>query len=173
MGLDMYLTANEYVSRTKRDESGLRPDTPQENHLFRWLSDRRKGWVDQAGYSGMSISYPIGYWRKANAIHGWFVENVQDGRDECQKSYVSPQNLRDLREACEAVLATQNNSLVSVSEVAEEWCLAPKAGFFFGSTEYDEFYFQDLRYTVETINRLENKGVFDNAWTDIEYQASW
>ena len=173
MGLDMYLTANEYVSRTMRDESGLRPDTPQENHLFTWLSKRREGWVDEAGYAGISISYPVGYWRKANAIHNWFVQNVQGDRDECQKSYVSAQDLRDLREACQAVLATKNNSLVSVSEVAEDVCLAPRAGFFFGSTEYDEYYFDDLEYTVKMIDRLENSGVFDNAWTDIEYQASW
>ena len=173
MGLDQYLTANEYVSRTQRDASGLSPDTPKENELFTQLSDRRKGWVDQAGYSGISISYPVGYWRKANAIHNWFVQNVQDDRDECQKSYVSPENLRELREACQAVLATKNNSLVSVKEVAEEYGLAPVAGFFFGSQEYDEWYFGDLEYTVMTIDRLENSGVFDNAWTDIEYQASW
>ena len=85
MGLDQYLTANEYVSRTKRDS--LLGDTPKENELFTQLSDRRKGWVDQAGYAGISISYPVGYWRKANAIHNWFVQNVQDGRDECQKSW--------------------------------------------------------------------------------------
>ena len=173
MGLDMYLTANEYVSRTLRDPNGLSIDTPKENKLFTELSDRRAGWVDQAGYAGMSISYPVGYWRKANAVHNWFVQNVQDGRDECQKSYVSPQNLRDLREACQAVLATKNNSLVSVSEVAEENGLSTKAGFFFGGTDYDEYYYGDLEYTVMTIDRLEESGVFDNAWTDIEYQASW
>ena len=173
MGLDMYLTANEYVSRTKRDASGLSPDTPQQNELFVQLADRREGWIDTAGYAGISISYPIAYWRKANAIHNWFVQNVQDDRDECQKSYVSARNLYELRDACEQVLATENNSLLSVKEVAEEVGLAPKAGFFFGSTDYDEWYYQDLRYTVETINRLEAKGVLDNAWTDIEYQASW
>jgi hypothetical protein len=171
MGLDMYLTANEYVSRTKRDN--LMGDAPKRNELFDTLSDRRPGWVDQAGYSGISISYPVGYWRKANAIHNWFVQNVQDDRDECQKSYVSPQNLRDLREACQAVLATKNNSLVSVSEVAVEVGLAPLAGFFFGGTEYDEYYYGDLEYTIKTIDRLEAVGLFDNAWTDIEYQASW
>ncbi len=169
----MYLTANEYVSRTKRDERGLSYDTPKENDLFTQLSDRRKGWVDKMSFSGISISYPIGYWRKANAIHGWFVTNVQDGRDECQKSWVSPQNLRDLREACQAVLASRNNSSVNVSEVAEENGLAPKAGFFFGGTEYDGWYYQDLEYTIKTIDRLEAVGLFDNAWTDIEYQASW
>ena len=151
----MYLTASEYVSRTQRDPNGLSYDTPKRNALSDTLADRHKGWVDEAGYQGISISYPIGYWRKANAIHNWFVQNVQDGRDECQKSYVSAQNLRDLREACQAVLATKNNSLVSVSEVAEENGLAPLAGFFFGGTEYDEYYYGDLEYTIKTIDRLE------------------
>ena len=169
----MYLKANEYVARTARDKSGLLPDTTKQNELFIELSNRRKGWVDQAGFSGMSIAYPVGYWRKANAIHNWFVQNVQDGRDECQKSYVSSQNLRDLREACKAVLAVEHRPETVVNDTAVEWGLAPKPGFFFGSLQYDEWYFEDLRYTVETINRLENKGVFDNAWTDIEYQSSW
>ena len=172
MGLDMYLTANEYVSRTRRKDD-LYGNTPEENPLFYDLASRRKGWIDEAGYSGISISYPVGYWRKANAIHNWFVQNVQDNRDECQKSYVSPENLRELREACQAVLATKNNSLVSVKEVAEEVGLAPLAGFFFGGTDYDEYYYDDLEYTVKMIDRLENSGVFDNAWTDIEYQSSW
>ena len=173
MGLDMYLTASEYVSRTERDPQGLSYDTPKANPLFETLASRHKGWVDETGYQGIIISHPVAYWRKANAVHNWFVQNVQDGRDECQKSYVSPQNLRDLRDACGAVLLARNNSLVSVSEVAEENGLAPLAGFFFGGTEYDEWYYQDLEYTVKTIDRLENSGVFDNAWTDIEYQASW
>ena len=173
MGLDMYLTANEYVSRTQRDPQGLSYDTPKENDLFYNLAGRHPGWIDTAGYQGISVSYPIAYWRKANAIHNWFVQNVQDDRDECQKSYVSPENLRELREACQAVLATKNNSLVSVKEVAEENGLAPLAGFFFGGTDYDEYYYDDLEYTVKMIDRLENSGVFDNAWKDIEYQASW
>ena len=170
MGLDMYLTATEYVSRTGRDPRGLSYDTPKRNALFDTLADRHKGWVDEDGYQGISISYPVGYWRKANAVHNWFVQNVQDGRDECQKSWVSTQNLRDLREACTGVV---NSNYSDVPSVAKEVGLAPLAGFFFGGTEYDEWYFKDLHHTVETSNRLEKNGLFDNAWTDIEYQASW
>ena len=33
MGLDMYLTANEYVSRTLRDPNGLSIDTPKEKQV--------------------------------------------------------------------------------------------------------------------------------------------
>lgn len=32
-----------------------------------------------------SIWKEIGYWRKANHIHKWFVDCVQDGEDDCEK----------------------------------------------------------------------------------------
>ena len=171
MGLDMYLTISEYVSKTTRDES--RPDSPKSNPLYEQLVNRRPSWVCKDSYRGISVEYPAGQWRKANGIHNWFVQNVQDDRDECQKSYVSAEQLRELRDACEQVLWTQGDSRVGVQEKAEEVGLAPKAGFFFGSTDYDEYYMEDLRYTVKLINRMEAAGVFDNAWVDIYYQASW
>ena len=171
MGLDMNLTISEYVSRTKRDD--MSGDAPVANPLFQELVNRRPSWVDKSAHTGISLEYPAGYWRKANAIHNWFVQNVQDDRDECQKSYVSAEQLRELRDACEQVLWTQGDSRVGVQEKAEEVGLAPKAGFFFGSTDYDEYYLEDLRYTVKLINRMEAAGVFDNAWVDIYYQASW
>ena len=27
----------------------------------------------------------VGYWRKANHIHKWFVDNVQNGEDDCKE----------------------------------------------------------------------------------------
>ena len=148
-------------------------DAPKDNPLFQELVNRRPTWVDKSGFNGISIDYPAGYWRKANAIHGWFVKNVQDGRDECQKSYVESQKLRDLRDACETVLYTHPADTRNIQAVAEEAGLATKSGFFFGGTGYNEYYLEDLRYTARLINRLEVAGVFDNAWVDIYYQASW
>ena len=171
MGLDMYLTISEYVARTKRDE--LRPDKPKDNPLFQELVNRRPTWVDKGAFQGISVEYPACQWRKANGIHGWFVQNVQDGRDECQRSYVSPEKLRDLRYACEQVLREFDKKDGNVQEVAEQVGLAPKSGFFFGSQEYDGWYMRDIQYTVKRINQLEASGVFDNAWVDIYYQASW
>ena len=171
MGLDMYLTISEYVSRTGRDN--LRPDKPKENPVFQELVNRRPTWVDKGGYSGISIDYPAAQWRKANGVHNWFVQNVQDGRDECQRSWVSPEQLRELRDACKLVLWEHNNKTGHAEDVAEEVGLATKSGFFFGSQEYDDWYFQDLHYTQKRIDQLEACGVFDNAWVDIYYQASW
>lgn len=172
MGLDQYLTISEYVTRTKRGD-GIHGDAPVANPLFDELVNRRPSWVDKSAHTGISLDYPAGYWRKANGIHNWFVNNVQDGRDECQKSFVAPQQLRDLRDACEKVLYASTQDSRGVQEVAFEVGLSPKSGFFFGSTEYDEYYMEDLRYTAKLITRLEVAGVFDNAWVDIYYQASW
>ena len=171
MGLDQYLTISEYVARTKRDEKG--GNLPVDNPLFQELVNRRPSWVDKSAHTGISLDYPAGYWRKANGIHNWFVQNVQDGRDECQKSFVTPEQLRELRDACELVLWTHDKDERHVQTVAEEAGLATKSGFFFGSTDYDEYYMEDLRYTAKLITRLEVAGVFDNAWVDMYYQASW
>lgn len=171
MGLDMYLTISEYVSKTTRDH--LRPDTPKSNPVYEQLVNRRPSWVDKDSFQGISVAYPAGQWRKANGIHNWFVQNVQDNRDECQRSWVSPQQLRDLRDACELVLFSHENDTRPVQKVAEEVGLTPTPGFFFGSQEIDQWYIEDLRYTIRLINRLETSGVFDNAWVDIYYQASW
>jgi len=42
----------------------------------------------------------VGYWRKANAIHGWFVRELAGGIDECQPIHVSRENLITLRQLC-------------------------------------------------------------------------
>jgi len=97
----------------------------------------------------------VGHWYKANAIHKWFVDNVQDGVDECQESHVSFDQLEELKRLCEQVLATKNPLL-----------LPPQAGFFFGSLEIDEYYWKNLEETIAIISKLEpDKEYF--------YQSSW
>jgi hypothetical protein len=68
--------------------------------------------------------------------------------------------IEQLRDTCMEVLADNSK--------AEE--LLPSAsGFFFGSTEYDEYYFGDLQVTVEMLNRaLELPEMYD-----LYYQSSW
>ena len=102
------------------------------------------------------------YWRKANAIHQWFVDNVQHGVDECAPHMVSLDDLCALRDTCRSVLDDRS--------LAEE-LLPPQAGFFFGSTEIDEGYWQDLEETWKVLDEVCN-------WTDLDkfsftYQSSW
>lgn len=156
MGLDQYLHASEYISRYDWDN-----DNDNRNELFYQIVEQF-GVSDQISpdsFGGISIDFPMGYWRKSNQIHNWFVENCGGGVDECQKMFVNRESLENLLDVCNQVIA--DNSL------AEE-LLPTGAGFFFGSTEYDEYYFNDLKQTVLIIDRcLASK--FDY----FEYQASW
>ena len=161
MGLDMYLRASEYVSRNDwtRNDKGELVDSP--NSLFTQIVEtlELENIIDNTGFAGMSIDLPMGYWRKANQIHNWFVENVQGGEDNCGSYYVTRDQLEELKELCINVLANK--------ELAED-LLPTGAGFFFGSTTYDEYYYGDLNDTIGIITRcLESK--FDG----FEYQSSW
>ena len=157
MGLDMYLRATEYVSRWDYDGNNADDNNP----LFDTIVDTFdvRDAIGDTTFGGISIDFPMGYWRKVNSVHNWFVEICGGGIDECQKMYVNRQHLEELKSLCEQVLA--NHSL------AEE-LLPTSAGFFFGSTDFDEYYFKDLEYTVKVIDRC-LKSKFDY----FEYQASW
>lgn len=138
------------------------------------------------------INEEVAYWRKANAIHNWFVKNVQDGVDECQNSYVSAEQLKELLDTCKAVLKgselvegkvsngyTYNDKnervynyndgkVIRDTSIAEE-LLPTGSGFFFGSTEYDEYYYNDIKYTVEMLEEILKGDLSDSFY----YQASW
>jgi hypothetical protein len=101
------------------------------------------------------------YWRKANAIHNWFVENVQDGIDECEPHDVTVDQLKELRDLCYEVLKNPERA---------ENLLPTSSGFFFGSTAYDEWYQNYLKNTVEELNLV----LEDATETDtFVYQSSW
>jgi hypothetical protein len=101
------------------------------------------------------------YWRKANAIHRWFVDNIQDGSDECEDHEVTADQLRELKDICLKVV--QNPIL------ADE-LLPTRSGFFFGSTEYDEWYHDEILRTYEYLSDLLSEAPEDEVFT---YWSSW
>ena len=114
-----------------------------------------------------AVRIEVAYWRKANAIHRWFVENCQDGKDECQLSDpISPEQLAFLSDLCQSVLddpASASNRLPTQS------------GFFFGGTEYDEWYFKDLEETIKQINaalELATSPLWQGS-REFRYKSSW
>jgi len=155
MGLDMYLSAEKFIS-------GYDSDKDENFDKILDLLNLEHSDVEKSAI----INITVGYWRKANAIHNWFVQNVQDGRDECQRSYVSKEKLDDLKVSCLLALnAFNNNDFDKVLEV-----LPPSNGFFFGSTDVDEYYKQDLQKTVDLIDKCLSdkfKGY------GFYYQSSW
>ena len=156
MGLDMYLSGKRYMSKHFNKEDEARMNAIQE--LFPELAGRKGRWGDDSPVKEMSIE--VGYWRKANHIHNWFVRNVQGGEDECKPHYVSREHLQELRDTCERVLANREQA----SEL-----LPTASGFFFGSTDYDEHYFSDCEATIRIIDSALE---LPESW-DFEYRSSW
>ena len=153
MGLDMFLMKETYIGA---------------GYEFNEV----KGTVDITKYGKSvpinfnrlnTITEEVGYWRKANHIHNWFVQNVQGGRDECQRAYVSKEKLNELLITCKKVL-------VDPSKAPE--LLPTTEGFFFGGTEYDEYYFQEIENTIDIIEPL-LKELEENSMGDVYYQSSW
>jgi len=119
-----------------------------------------------AGKRVKQVEAEFMYWRKANQIHIWFVKNVQAGVDECQETPVSIEQLVQLQEVCESVLADH-------SRAAE--LLPAQSGFFFGGTDYDEWYFRDVEDTLKWLNSMITMGALNEnlkSW-DFYYQSSW
>jgi hypothetical protein len=140
MGLDMYLNAKRFY--WSKDEAPKIDDVPE-------------------GYKVSRVEVEVAYWRKANAIHNWFVENVQDGDDNCLSYRVTREQLQSLVEQCKRVIEDR--------EKAKD-LLPTENGFFFGDTEYGDYYFLSLSDTVEQIEKALQS--FSGDWY-FEYQSSW
>jgi hypothetical protein len=106
------------------------------------------------------------YWRKANAIHKWFVNKVQNGKDDCGQYEVSHETLKELLGIIDRVL--KDHGLAEVDLPTED-------GFFFGSTEYNKGYFENLKYTKkqleEHLQMYDQK--IDNVSISFIYHSSW
>lgn len=102
------------------------------------------------------------YWRKANAIHIWFVENVQNSEDDCNKYEVSKEQIKALLILCDAVLK---------DNLKAKDLLPTQGGFFFGGIEYDEWYFEELQETSDNIKKLLKEFDFENR--QLIYCSSW
>jgi hypothetical protein len=153
MGLDMYFYGKRYLW-----DFGDRNDRVKIEAVGKLFPEIRGAKINE-------ITAEFMYWRKANAIHAWFVKHVQEGKDECQESYVPVGKLHELRDVCAAVLA-------SPDQAAD--LLPSQGGFFFGGTEYDESYFDDVQSTLNWLNDLLLKDALNamDGWS-FYYRASW
>ena len=104
----------------------------------------------------------IAYWRKANQIRGWFQELLGEESNGVCKGKVSKENIESLLNTCKQVLA--DHSLA-------EKLLPTTEGFFFGSYEYDEYYFDQIKETVEICERVLKEFDFDTNY--LIYDEWW
>jgi hypothetical protein len=151
MGLDMYLTARRFVSEFSEDAKTL--STKLMQHFPELAADQ----------SIQEVTVRLGYWRKANAVHKWFVDHCQEGNDDCGNYWVSRDHLNELRALCQQVLDFRH---LAVDK------LPTTGGFFFGGTDYDEYYFRDVENTVKIIDSALKLLDAEKGW-DIEYHSSW
>lgn len=156
MGLDMYLTGKRYISKHFNDGDEDKASAIQE--MFPELKGRSGRWGDASPVKEVQIE--AGYWRKANAIHDWFVQNVQGGEDECRPHYVSREDLESLKATCQKVL---DDPQLAPS------LLPTASGFFFGDTSYNEYYFDDLKETIQIVDDVLE---LPSSW-EFEYRSSW
>lgn len=221
MGLDMYLNRAKRIDDTTpndiyiiEDYFGwkLRPSKYAKDTMEQWcgkkegdvnkeLADkylseyktRYYGWDDEKKYGHLGLWDGVAYWRKANAIHDWFVQNVQNGEDDCGTYEVTRENLEELLYVCEVV--RDNSKLVEGKikngrtfkdgkwsdiivdgkyiedpSVATE-LLPTTSGFFFGSTDYNEWYLDDVIYTIDALTRVLRETDFNHEI--VAYRASW
>ena len=181
MGLDQYLNRHSYVKNWEHQ-------TPEQKHKITVKKDNKI----RKDIKPERISYvveEVAYWRKFNALHNWFIQNCADGEDNCRPVYVEKSNfvelLNDLRKVKES-LDKSGKKMVSVEsgwangektfedvEVFEDTSVAddllPTAsGFFFGGTDYDKWYYDDVVKTIAIIEEV----VADETG-DYYYEASW
>jgi len=81
------------------------------------------------------------YFRKVNFIFAFFSEKMVDE----YFSFVEKSDVEELISRCEKVLADHSK--------AQE-LLPTQSGFFFGSTDYDEWYFNDVKDCLEQMKKF-------------------
>ena len=125
-----------------------------------WNEDTQGTVLMQIPFSVIvTINYEYAYWRKANQIHRWFVDTVQDGIDNCGSYEVTGEQLMDLTDLCKQVL---NKRTTDFADATLPTC----AGFFFGSTDYDDYYFEELEDTLKQLAEVKPTEVYT-------YRSSW
>lgn len=163
MGLDMYLNARKYVSPIDYEATREKNwDEMVENPEFEKVKAHFPQEALKFTESGASVEINVMYWRKANQIHGWFVDHPQNGVDECQKTDVSHDDLRALLDVCK-------RSKADPAEAGN--ILPPTGGFFFGTYEIDEYYFEQIDYTIEGLEHL--LATLPEGEFEFYYQSSW
>ena len=188
MGLDMYLSRKKYVGANyeHRNVKGSIKINIGDNELP--IDFNKVSYIEES----------VGYWRKANQIHNWFVENCQDGIDNCEEHYVPTEKLQELLDICKEVKEkailkdgeirngytikdgkwepiTEKGKYIENAEEIEA-ILPTTTGCFFGSPDYDEWYMKDIENTIDILETILNdektlneKGVY----CDYYYQSSW
>ena len=153
MGLDMYLYLRKEDYNSKYSGGCEYPD-----ELKQLEED-----IEKRNFPSIStkVDYQVGYWRKFNALHGWIVDHLGGGIDECQEIRLDDADVEEIINMCSEILEDHSRA---------EDLLPCCEGFFFGGQEYDEWYFDNLKYTLDLMKKLQS---YVSEGYEVIYQASW
>tara|TARA_X000001382_G_scaffold82920_1_gene58616 strand:+ start:156 stop:641 length:486 start_codon:yes stop_codon:yes gene_type:complete len=161
MGLDMYLDSHHYYGGKYKNDNA-------DKEYFQHTLEVSGNFAKERGIDKNNIAeivLNVAYWRKANAIHGWFVTNVQDGVDDCKRAYCSPKQLKELVSICKETLKALDDEDYSLALEL----LPPTEGFFFG--DYDvthDWYRQEIEETIKQVELA-----LDKPGDTFYYTSSW
>jgi len=188
MGLDMYAHRRVHVKQYAHEK-------PEECYTVR-IDRGGKPVASVQSDRISSVEEEVMYWNKANHIHGWFVDNVQCGVDDCKEYRVDEGQLLDLLDTCKQVIDA--STLVDGSVlVSKSWnsnhhtwdehrepgkvikdptvarrLLPTRRGPFFGFYEYDEDYLSDVMLTRDWTTRM-LADLKEGVPGEIMYSSSW
>ena len=155
MGLDMYLSKKIYVGAIYDFEE-----------VSGTIDIRNKSGKIDVNLSRVDeIVERVAYWRKANMIHGWFVDNFADGIDDCRPVSVTSNDLIKLRTLCQTILSIPDGKKRDKKAIE---LLPVREGFLFGPREIGPWYYECLEETVEALT-----GIMPDEPFFYEYCASW
>ena len=164
MGLDMYFYARKttYKSFSKWDN----PDSTNEVNYpedLKTFSD----YIYDRNFKSVQTEtiYQIGYFRKFNALHSYIVKTFADGIDNCQDIILYKEDVEQIKKVLDEVL----NAHQQVEKAKE--LLPTQSGFFFGGTDYDEYYFEDVKVAADLMQSFLDNFDFDEY--QLIYEASW
>lgn len=172
MGLDMYLDRKRELNW--EEIQGLQDKFPKaQNPIY-------------------GIKEEVAYWRKANQIHNFFMKKDVNGED--RQADVDINDIKELLKICKRLKRElkltkgkihtgtrftkdgkeemyEEGEVIANPELAEE-LLPTRAGFFFGKTDYDSYYYKQICKTIPVLQKIvDEHNKYENV--SYEYIASW
>lgn len=193
MGLDMYLYLGSYESRSRWDITSDDSNSKTKSFYPKELKTFEDELL-QHNLLSKETMYQVGYWRKFNALHGYFTDKLNKGNEIYDTLYIDDDELENLTEILKKVneilskSATHKNEYGTIIYDCQDEIkniLPPKDGFFFGSLDIDEYYKADVEYSIDLFEKVlkfikeqreKNSKIKDRrkrkSWS-IYYDASW
>lgn len=144
MGLDMYLEAKLHLPPYSTELAPVRQAIGQ---AIGYTPPTEKPGNDATLMEITGVTVRVGYWRKFDPLHQWFVNNVQEGHDDCRPAYIAPDVLAELEEQLDQVSASEHFVNEGDEPMSED----------------------DIDYTLKIV--VQAKKLQERGW-DIYYRAS-